>query len=157
MVARAPISEEVSISSIPWIRWFTDVSDVLTPPNWDSGEFTPVFSGLSVIDTVAVSGYYVRRGKILMFEVQIVPSGGGESASTFGTTYFTLPDLLINKNSQKTIDALGYGSMTALDLDAPADLGSGYVLIDTLNAYTPTWSSTPNQITINGWVRIEGL
>jgi len=157
-VTRAPIIEEISIDSEPWERWLTDVSTTLEAPNRDAGTFTPVFTSLTIVGTVAITGNFVRKGELLFFDVVIDPATGVDSsASTLGTTSFELPSLNVEQGSTVKITASGFGTVNGFDVETPLDLGMGYVNISTLTVFTPTWSATDKKISITGWVRIEGL
>lgn len=162
MVSRAPIIEEISLNSEPWVRWFTDVSAILEPPNRDASTFTPVFTSLTETGTVTITGNFVRKGKILFFDVVVDPEVASTSSSTLGTTFFLLPSLLIqaggNKdNSQDVISANGFGTLNGFNVETPEDFGAGYVENGTLKAFTPTWAATGDKVSVTGWVRIEGL
>jgi len=93
----------------------------------------------------------------LYFDVIIDPEAGSSSASVLGLTSFLLPDLFTKLGADTKISASGYGRLNAFNVETPADLGMGYVEINTLNAFTPTWLSTGDKISITGTVRIEGL
>lgn len=153
-----PLLEGKSIGkdNEPWTRWLTNVSNLLSPPNWDSNTFDVVFSGLTEVGNVSKTGNFVRHGELLFFDVVVDPSPGGTSASTFGITSFKLPDLFVELGSETKIVAIAYGTLNAFKVESPGDLGMGYVDINTLNAFPPAWGATGDKISITGWVRIEG-
>ena len=64
----SPLNEEITNTSVPWVQWFTETSDTLSPPNRDSGSFTPVFVGLSTTPTISFTGNFVRNGEMLFFQ-----------------------------------------------------------------------------------------
>lgn len=152
MASRAPITETVDITKSAWSRWFSDISDILTPPNWDSGSRSVTFTGLTGAYTANIS--FVRHGKILFFDLLIEPTGF--IISTLGTTYFELPDLKVNGGSNIAITAQGYGTLNVFDVQTPTDLGQGYIEVNTLKAFTPTFN-TDKKLSVTGSVRIQGL
>lgn len=157
MASRSPVNEQVDIKNSWWSRWFSDVSDILTAPNWDSGTRTVIFNGLAGSFSANIN--FVRHGKILFFDLLIEPTGF--IISTLGTTYFELPSLKVNGGSNIAIAALGYGSLNAFDVETTTDLGQGYIKVkDPLEletkAYIPTFN-TDKKVSVTGWVRIQGL
>lgn len=160
-VTRAPVVNEITIENKAWLRWFTNASNTLGPPNRDAAAFTPVFTGLTEAGAVVKTGSFVRDGQVIFFDV-LVESAAGTSASSLGTTNFLLPSLLIKlggtkTNSQDIISAQGYGTVTGFNVETPADLGHGYIDINTLKVFTPAWTATGDKISLTGWVRIQGL
>ena len=152
MVSKAPINEPVDIGSTSWSRWFTDVSDTLSPPNWDFSPMPTTFTGMTGLFTSSLT--IVRHGKILFFDLLIKPDGA--IISTLGTTYFELPALKVNGGSNIAIKAQGYGSLNVFDVQTPLNIGQGYIDLNTLKAYLPTFD-TAQMLSVTGWVRIEGL
>ncbi len=173
-LSRAPIINEVDIKLEVWARWFTDISDLTTPPNRDSGIFGQsnsaiipftFFSNLTITGIMLFTNNFVRHGQILFFDVLIKQdpdNPGGTSASTLGTTFFLLPSLLINGGGDSSlakdlITASGYGFVNGFNVSTPEDFGAGFVEKGNLKAFTPTWAATGDDISVTGNVRIEGL
>lgn len=165
MITNAPITnpftldEKEIITNQVWLRYFTDVADVLSAPNTDAGSFTPVFTGLTESDSTKItkSGNFIRKGNLLFFDVTIVASGGATTSSILGTTSFALPGLTQARGGSDIITAAGYGTVNAFNVDTPLDFGAGYVNLNTLNAFVPTWTTIGDTISITGTVRIQGL
>lgn len=160
---RPPIINELSMEDRAWIDWFTNVGRTLSPPNRDSGSFEPNFSNLATVGDVSISANFVRNGELLHFDVLIKPEPGATSSSTFGTTFFTLPSLLIEEGGDRDpsgngfITSLSNGFVSAVDVTTPTDLNSGYVQKGSLRVFTPSWGPLSGDIAINGFTRIEGI
>ena len=152
MGSQAPISQEITIQNDGWNRFFSDLSDQTTAPNWDSGIVVTNITGLGGLYISTLN--FVRHGKIVFFDLLIEPNGF--IISTFGTTFFDLPNLKIKGGSNVLITSQGFGILNAMDIETPLDIGVGYIEKDTLKAFLPTFN-TDKKIVVAGWFRTQGL
>lgn len=100
---------------------------------YEEGTWTPSFTSLTTVGTVAITGQYTLIGKMCFCTIAIVGATGADtSASVAGTTLFTgLPFTAAGVNS----------TMTATN-GAIANLGVG--LVTSTNSYPPAWAATQN-------------
>jgi hypothetical protein len=100
---------------------------------YEEGTWTPSFTSLTTVGTVAITGQYTLVGKMCFCTIAINGATGSDtSASIAGTTLFTgLPFTAGSANS----------TMTATN-GAIANLGVG--LVTSTNSYPPAWSATQN-------------
>lgn len=98
------------------------------------------FTGLTTTGTVNKTLEYQVFGDTVFFQLHIVPSGGGTSASTANTTYFTLPYLPKARGSVTFV-----GSNTENLGNGLIETGAGGV------CFTPTWASTTSEIHAAGF------
>lgn len=106
--------------------------------------FTPAFTGLTVVagtGSVTPTGTYTKIGKLVCWQVQLVPSGTCTAQSVIGSTYFTLP----------TAPNTSYAwPFSAAQFYNTGSLASGVIDLDG-NAYPSSWTaSATNRVTMSG-------
>ena len=112
---------------------------------YKEGTYTPTVSGLTVVGTPTYSGSYTVIGNTCYFSIEVSVSGG-TTASTAGTTMFTLPPSYapVARDTVMAVDA----SVNSL----------GVGLLDTASgglAKPPTWSARAATVVISGQYRIS--
>ena len=128
-----PITDETTRVTIPWSLFFTSLFTGDTGTSW-----TPTFTSLTSVGTPTITGKYFRIGQFYYFWVKIVP--GTNTSSTFGTTYINnLPFTVVSDGACQAVN------------DAPS-VAQGVVLASNNRAYTPSWTTRTNTITITGFV-----
>lgn len=141
----APLREKLldglGLLAPTWAAWMRNLSAALVYQAW-----SPKFTGLTEVGTVAKSGRYARVGNLLVFEVQVAPAAGGTSAAVLGTTR------IANLPAQ----ADRYGVLHAIDTSTRAALGVGLITAGARTAYMPAWAANGNTIAICGQVLVAG-
>jgi hypothetical protein len=124
---------------IVWALWFEKVwnalSGTIAPLSW-----TPVATSLTIVTGATYTGSYTRVGNLVHFVISVATTG--TTASTAGTTYFTLP-----------VTAAENDVCTAVELTAFASRGNGVIAANTMRVYPPSWAATANTVVISGTVR----
>jgi hypothetical protein len=130
------IDEETGLPTLPWILYFGSLF------TGDTGTtFTPVPVSMGVSGSPTYTGAYYRSGQFFDFWILITPNGGN-TTSTAGTTYFTLPfDVIVDGSCFAVLGLLGSNS--------------GMVEASTNRCYTPTWTAATVPLTISGRVRAQ--
>jgi hypothetical protein len=133
------ISDKNGTISRPWFAFFRGFFT-----NFNSQDWTPVFSGLVITGTVGVTARYTLSGGVLYFDIEIAPSGGGTSQSTAGVTKIT----------NSPFEAVRNGVGNVADSSAVSSLGIVVARKGSRDISLPTWGVNPNTILISGSVQI---
>lgn len=157
MNLKPPLVDKISNVIESWVQWFDGVGLLLSNPNRDSGTFEPNITGLTVSGGIDVTANYVRKGKMLFFDVVIDPQPMSTTESVLGDAFFELPGLIVQQSRDETITAEGYGTVLGMNVETPSPLGQGYVNLGTNRVFLPSWTSTSAKLAITGSVRIGGL
>ena len=110
------------------------------PATW-----TPTWTGLTVVGSPTYVGTYTRIGRLVFWQVVITAGGANTTASTLTTTFI---------NNLPFISRLTFPNVRVINNNTGVDLGNGYIVIATNDAYTPTWAATNADIIISGWYEI---
>jgi hypothetical protein len=104
--------------------------------NWyEEGTWTPTWTSLTVIGTPTYTGRYVRVGKVVYCQLEVVSTTS--TASTANTTSFIgLPF------TQQTLAP--FSTMTAVNNTNVTSYGVG--LVNTSVGYTPTWAAASDVV-----------
>jgi hypothetical protein len=140
LLDRAPLGVEALLAQQVMAKRDFDPSRLLLPSRaWKA--FTPSFTSLVNVGSPTITGRFIQGDGRVFFQVKIVP--GTTSASTAGTTYFTLPTTAAAEG------ITGDGAMT----DLTTKVSIGVVVIDVANSrcYTPTQAATGDSMIISGW------
>jgi len=140
-----------SAPSQPLVSWLQDRIELLEGVSAhcrvSAGVWTPVFVGLTVAGTVAISGHFLRIKGWQYLELLITPTFGSTTSSTNGVT-------TVNNLPYK---AFGYGVMNVSAI-VGGGFGSAVVQNASRTLNMPSWAVTGAVITISGVSRIqEGL
>jgi len=112
--------------------------DLTQQDKWN--EFTPTFTGLTVVGATTYKGRFRFVGKQCHFQVSLVAATS--IASTAGTTYLTLP---VNANAGSLT-----GIATMTNATTNIAVGSCHISVSNSRCYLPTQSASGNTFTIAG-------
>jgi hypothetical protein len=131
-------------TSISGNRYFACTNAISGTPvsdhfSYQSGQYTPTVSGLTVTGTPTYTGFYEKRGTFVYFSIVI--STTGTTASTAGTTLFSLPFAIASGSGS-------YGTCVVASPSTALGMGTGFV--GAVGIAPPTWSATANAIVITG-------
>lgn len=104
-----------------------------TLDDYAEGTWTPVFTNLTVVGDLTVTGKYIKIGRLVYAEM--VVQSTTTTASTAGTTYSTLP---FPQDSNSTCTAVNYSTK--------ASYGVGAVGLGDDRCYTPTWPAVQDVV-----------
>lgn len=134
---RTPIQQADGKFAGIWQKWFERLwyNSAAVPQ-----VFEPMFTGLT--GSATITGTYTKMGGLMFFDILITPDT--TTSSVLGTTFINnLP-----------LQGASFGSLTAINTFSRVVLGTGQVDLNTNSAWTPTWTTVANPISINGFVQV---
>lgn len=142
-IPNAPLLQNEALSA-QWRRWFEDLFNMVgTPNNYTTSNWAPTITGLTG-DYDIDNGVLFKFRKTLHFSLLLNPSPS--FSSTLGTSKITgLPSV-----------AVGYGECHVFNDSTKALLGHGYIRKGESDVYLPTWASTNSNVSVTGFVLIDG-
>lgn len=116
--------------------------DLVNMDSYSTGTWTPTFTSLTVVlggGSVTYTGRYTKIGRMVFFQVRVIPSGGATTASTAGTTYCDMGLAAAQNGCNRCMNEVTRVSNGNQIVDASTD-----------RIYAPGWTATTDSMVITG-------
>jgi hypothetical protein len=110
---------------------------------YETGTFTPVFSNLTVVGTLTLTGTYVRQGRMVFINLRIVSTTS--TSSTVGVTLSNSGFPFVSADIYTNVSAINTGTFATFANGGLFGFSGGNTIL-----YTPTWTAVAD-VTITGY------